>query len=441
MNPGDSIRLEPCPPLRGALRVPGDKSISHRAVLLAATASGRSVLRGFLEGEDCLHTLRALTALGADARMSASGELQILGTGGRILQPAGPLDLGNSGTGLRLLAGLLAGYPVRAELTGDASLCSRPMGRIAEPLRAMGARVELTGERGTAPVRIEGGRLHGVDYTLPVASAQVKSAVLLAGLRAEGRTRVTEPVPTRDHTERLLIRAGFPLRIEGSTLTLEGRGPDGPAHEGGTWSVPGDFSSAAFWLAAAAARPGAEVTVRGVGLNPRRTALLDVLRRMGAEIRIARDPESESWEPSGEVTVRGAVLRGAEVSGSEIPNLIDELPLIAAIGAVAEGELLVRDAAELRVKETDRIATITENLYRMGVEAEARPDGFVVRGGARLAAGAGLDSFGDHRIAMAFGVLAGFAPGPTYLRGVRCAETSYPGFWNHLVSLGGIAHA
>lgn len=441
MSPGDAIRLEPCPPLRGSLSVPGDKSISHRVALLAATASGRSVLHGFLEGEDCLHTLKAMTALGADARISAGGELQVQGTGGRILQPSGPLNLGNSGTGLRLLAGLLAGYPVPVVLTGDASLCSRPMGRIAEPLRAMGARVELTGERGTAPIRLEGGRLHGVDYTLPVASAQVKSALLLAALRAEGRTRITEPVPTRDHTERLLIQWGFPLRIEGSTLVLEGRGAEGSGHPGGTWTVPGDFSSAAFWLAAAAARPGAEVTVRGVGLNPRRTALLDVLRRMGAEILVTQAPESETWEPFGEITVRGAVLRGTEVGGSEIPNLIDELPLIAAIGAVAEGEIFVRDAAELRVKETDRIAAIIGNLRQLGVEAEARPDGFLVRGAARLAAGASLDSFGDHRIAMAFGVLAGFAPGPTLLRGVQCTETSYPGFWAHLTSLGGIAHA
>lgn len=440
MKPGDSLWIEPCPPLRGTLGVPGDKSISHRVALLAAVASGRSVLRGFLEGDDCLHTLRALTALGADARISAGGELQVLGTGGQLLQPAGPLDLGNSGTGLRLLAGLLSGYPVQAVLTGDASLCSRPMGRIAEPLRAMGARVELTGERGTAPVRLAGGCLRGMDYLLPVASAQVKSAVLLAALRAEGTTRVTEPVPTRDHTERLLIQLGYPLRIEGSTLVLEGRGPEGPAHPGGTWTVPGDFSSAAFWLAAAAARPGAEVTVRGVGLNPRRTALLDVLRRMGAELRVVPEPGSEIWEPVGEITMRGAVLRGTDVGGSEIPNLIDELPLIAAIGAVAEGDTLVRDAAELRVKETDRIAAITDNLRRMGVEAEDRPDGFRVHGGARLAAGATLDSFGDHRIAMAFSILAGFAPGSTLVRGIQCTETSYPGFREHLTLLGGIAH-
>jgi 3-phosphoshikimate 1-carboxyvinyltransferase len=399
------------------------------------------VVRGFLSSADCLHTLQAVTALGADARLTPDGELQIHGTGGRVLQPVGPLDLGNSGTGIRLLTGLLSGHPVQVTLSGDASLCSRPMGRIAEPLRAMGARIELTGDRGTAPIQLSGGRLRGVDYTLPVASAQVKSAILLAALWAEGRTRVTEPAPTRDHTERLLVHLGLPLTIEGPTLLLEGFGPAGPGHAGGTWTVPGDFSSAAFWLVAAAARPGAEVTVRDVGLNPRRTALLDVLRRMGADLRVVQEPGSDTWEPFGEITVRGAALRGTVISGAEIPNVIDELPLIAVAAALAEGDTLVRDAAELKVKESDRIATVTDNLRRIGVDAEARPDGFRIRGGARLIAGARLESFGDHRIAMALGILSGSAPGPTTICGAECTDTSYPGFWEDLTTLGGVVYA
>lgn len=421
--------------------MPGDKSISHRIAMLAATAIGRSTVRGFLTSEDCMHTLRAMTSLGADSRLSDTGELEILGTGGKVLQPAGLLDLGNSGTGIRLLTGLLSGHAIEATLTGDPSLCSRPMGRIADPLRTMGARIELTGARGTAPIRMCGGRLHGLDYEMPVASAQVKSALLLAALWAEGETRILERLPTRDHTERLFTGLGIPIHIEGRTITLTGGGAAGPGHAGGEWTVPGDFSSAAFWLVAAASRPDADITVMGVGLNPRRTALLDVLRRMGAEVHVTPKTGSERWEPYGDITVRGAALHGTEVGGDEVPNLIDELPLIAVAGALSEGDTIVRDAAELKVKESDRISSITGNLQRIGVEIEARPDGFLIHGRAHLNSDARMDSFGDHRIAMAMTILAGAAPGPTTICGIDCIDTSYPGFWDDLKTLGGVASA
>ena len=430
-----SVLVTPAARFGGVVTPPGDKSISHRLALLGAIASGETALHGYLRCEDCLNTLGAIAALGARVHFDADDVLRIHGTGGRFLAPAGPMDLGNSGTGIRLLAGLLAGRPIEATLTGDESLRSRPMRRIAEPLQRMGAAIELTGEKGTAPIRVRGGALRAISYDLPVASAQVKSAILWAALFAEGETRVRESVPTRDHTERLFQACGADLKSDGNTVVLRGEGPDGPKWKGAEWQVPGDFSSAAFWMAAAAARPGAEVCVRGVGLNPRRTAFLDVLRRMGAEVSVETDPVSLAWEPCGCVTVRGGALRGVEVGGAEIPNLIDEIPALAALAALAEGATVIRDAAELRVKESDRIAVMAENLRRVGVEVEELPDGMVIRGPARLVASDAVNSYGDHRVAMAMAMLALRGGGPVTIGRVECVATSYPGFWDELKRL------
>jgi len=433
MTAADSIRVAPCGVLEGTLSVPGDKSISHRLAMLSALASGESTIENFLCSEDCLSTLTAVESLGAFVDRD-EGTVRIKGTGGRFRAPVGPIDLGNSGTGIRLLAGLLAGCKFSSELTGDESLCSRPMGRIREPLEMMGARVGLSGDRGCAPVRIRGGNLRGITYRLPMASAQVKSCVLLAGLFAEGRTEVIEPRPTRDHTERLLAAMGVPVRIDGSTVSIAGhRG--GPPLASGRWCVPGDFSSAAFWMTAAACCAKAHVRIEGVGLNPRRTALLDVLRRMGADVECelsgGRATGSE-WEPTGNLIVHGGTLKGTVVEGNEIPYLIDELPLVAVAGALAQGETVIRDASELRVKESDRIKTTASALRVFGIPVEEYPDGMRVAGGRTVRGGGSVDSGGDHRIAMASAVLSLFADAPVGVHGVACISTSYPGFWSDM---------
>jgi 3-phosphoshikimate 1-carboxyvinyltransferase len=423
--------------LFGALRVPGDKSISHRVAMFSSIAKGESTLRGFLKSEDCLNTLHAMVAMGAKVEELEDGSIRVIGTGGVLRSPDHILDLGNSGTGMRLLTGLLAGFPIKAELTGDSSLLSRPMRRIQQPLHEMGAQVELLGAKGCGPIRIQGGSVSPITYTLPVASAQIKSAVLLAGLSVQGTVRVIEPEETRDHTERILSSLGLPIEIDGLSITLHGdpqRLSSLPARD---WNVPGDFSSAAFWLVAAAMTPGSSLVVHGVGLNPRRTALLGVLERMGADIRVAVDPASTDWEQTGTITVKGGRLRGTRVCGKEIPNLIDELPLVAAAGALAEGETVVADAAELRVKESDRIKSVCRNLLLMGCDAEERPDGFVVRGGVPVRGGAVLQSYMDHRIVMAMTILSLHAENPVVIEDVACVATSYPTFWRDLEMLCG----
>jgi 3-phosphoshikimate 1-carboxyvinyltransferase len=422
--------------MRGEIAPPGDKSLSHRVAMLCGIAQGVSEIRGYLQSGDCMHTLQAMQTLGA--RADWRGEvLFVTGNNGRMIPPAGPVDMGNSGTGLRLLAGLVAGRPLDVTLTGDESLCSRPMGRIKEPLERMGAALDLTGPKGCAPVRIRGGALNGIRYDLPVASAQVKSCILLATLFAQGETELVERLPTRDHTERLMNAMGVPVRTDGLTVRMAGQGAGGPALKAARWRVPGDFSSAAFWLVAAAAFPGAEVTVRGVGLNPRRTALLDVLRRMGAVLEIRPDTEGDFCEPAGDIHVRGGPLRGCRIGGAEIPNLIDELPILAVAGALASGETRITDAAELRVKESDRIATMAAGLREMGVDVEEQPDGMRIAGGAEPRASDRLQSRGDHRIAMALAVLALFAKGDSTVNDVACVDTSYPGFWADLRRLSG----
>ncbi|HXF82056.1 MAG TPA: 3-phosphoshikimate 1-carboxyvinyltransferase [bacterium] len=419
--------IVPAAALYGRIRVPGDKSISHRAAIIGALASGRTVIRNFLRADDCQRTLECLRELGV--RIDDDGDvLTVHGTAGRLVEPTATLDAGNSGTTMRLLAGVLAAQPIAAVIDGDTSLRSRPMDRVAAPLRAMGARVDLRDGR-YPPLRLTGARLRGIRYEMPLASAQVKSAVLLAGLRAETPTTVVEPAPSRDHTERLLAQQGVAIRRAGSQITVV---PGLP--RGGEVVVPGDISSAAFFLAAAAAMPGAELTVQDVGINPTRTGILDALRAMGAMVESDR-PADEIGEPAGAVAVRGAPLRGIELRGPIIPRLIDELPVLAVVAARAEGRTVIADAAELRVKESDRVAALAMGLRALGARVEERPDGLTIIGG-RLRGGT-VDAAGDHRLAMAFAVAGLLADGPVTVRGAEAVAISFPGFFELLERLRG----
>ncbi|WP_372847354.1 3-phosphoshikimate 1-carboxyvinyltransferase, partial [Pontiella sp.] len=421
--------------LGGTVQVPGDKSISQRVAMLASLAEGTSKVTGYLNGEDARSTLSAMEQMGAQADFRDDA-LYITGVAGQLRQPAEPLDMGNSGTGTRLLAGIVAGAGIEVAMVGDASLSSRPMGRIRHPLELMGASIGLTGPRGTLPMMIAGGNLKGIGYLLPMASAQVKSCVLLAGLFAEGKTTVVEPRPTRDHTEKLFQALDIPITINGLEISIEGFGKQGPRYPARDFVVPGDFSSAAFWIVAVAARPGAELLIENVGLNPRRTALLDVMKRMGADIEVV--VTEAKGDPYGTIKVRGAQLKGTVIEGDEIPNLIDELPIISVAGALAEGKTDIRDAAELRVKESDRIAEMVKNLRLFGVAVEEKADGMVVTGPADLKTpDAVIDSHGDHRIAMSMAVLNTFADGAITIDNVGCVNTSYPEFWQHMEKLGG----
>jgi 3-phosphoshikimate 1-carboxyvinyltransferase len=421
--------------LGGSVTVPGDKSISQRVAMLASLAEGTSKVIGYLNGEDARSTLSAMEQLGAKVEFRDDA-LYITGVAGQLQQPDEPLDMGNSGTGARLLAGLVAGVGIEVSMIGDESLSSRPMGRIRQPLKLMGAHIGLTGKRGTLPMMIYGGKLQGIGYLLPMASAQVKSCILLASLFAEGKTTVIEPRPTRDHTEKLFQALGIPIVINGLEISMEGLGPAGPRFKARDFVVPGDFSSAAFWIVAVAARPGAELEIDHVGLNPRRTALLNVLQRMGADIEVTTT-EAEG-DPYGTIKVRGAQLKGTVIEGDEIPNLIDELPVLAVAGALANGRTEIRDAAELRVKESDRIAEMVNNLRLFGVEVEEQDDGMTVTGPAILQTPDVLiDSKEDHRIAMSIAVLNTFSTGAITIDQVECVDTSYPEFWKHMEQLGG----
>ncbi|HKX17942.1 MAG TPA: 3-phosphoshikimate 1-carboxyvinyltransferase [bacterium] len=423
-----SLVVAPGRALRGEVRVPGDKSISHRAVLLGAVARGATPVEGFLRAEDCLATVRCVRGLGIE--IDDDGERLVV-HGGTLRAPGGVLDVGNSGTTIRLLAGILAGQPFRSTLTGDASIQRRPMDRIAEPLRRMGARI--TGRDGgrRAPLTVEGGGLRAIAYATPVASAQIKSAILLAALFADGETAVTEPSLSRDHSERMLSGFGVPVAREGLTVRL--RGPAQP--QASPVRVPGDISSAAFFLVAAAIVPGSAVTVRGVGLNPTRTGILDVLRAMGASVEVANERDA-AGEPVGDVTVRAAALRGTVIAGALIPRLIDELPVLAVAASVADGETVIRDAAELRVKESDRIAALARELGGIGAKVEAQPDGLAIRGVPRLSGGRAA-SGGDHRVAMALAVAGLRAEAPVTVDDTDCIRTSFPGFEETLRSLTG----
>jgi 3-phosphoshikimate 1-carboxyvinyltransferase len=420
------VRIEPVAALVGHLAVPGDKSISHRAVLVGAVCEGETLISGFGRSADTEATIAAARALGVEVSEEDVDTLRVQGVGlGGLRQPDAPIDCANAGTLMRLVAGVLAGQPGRFELVGDASLSARPMERIAEPLRRMGATVETT--EGHAPLVVEGGTLRAIDYELPVASAQVKSAVLLAGVQAEGSTTVVEPSPTRDHTERLLERAGAKVTRRPTSVTVERaqelRLPD--------LEIPGDLSSAAPFLVAAAIVPGSSVTVHGVGLNPRRTGLLDVLERMGAKVAIY-NRRPIGGEPAGDVEVRASDLVGATVSAGEIPALIDELPLLAVAACHARGETVVRGAAELRLKESDRLEALVDELRRIGGHVRATSDGFRVKGVPARLRGGIVDTHGDHRLAM-LGAVAGVASREgVELRGAEAVAVSFPGFFDVL---------
>lgn len=421
--------------LHAEFRVPGDKSMSHRAAILGGLSDGVCTIRNFLPSEDCINTLNAMQALGAKVevleKLAAYGpiHLRIHGQSLNLSAPTAPIDCGNSGTGMRLLAGLLAGQPFTSELFGDASLSSRPMGRITVPLGQMGASIESLGEKtGCAPLRIHPAKLCPITYEMPVASAQVKSAVLLGGLFADGETTVIQPAETRDHTERMMASFGIHTNHQGHAISICG----GQIPKACDFTVPGDISSAAFWLVAAAAMPGSRLLIKDVGLNPTRTAILKVLTRMGAHmIDIVRETEGE---PIGNIEIHGAPLKGTTIFASEVPNLIDEIPVIAVAAALAEGRTIIRNAKELRVKETDRITTVVNNLRAMGGVVEEFEDGMEIEGGHLLHA-AEIDSFGDHRIAMAFAIAGLFAKGETVIRNTECVNTSYPGFSHHLAAI------
>jgi 3-phosphoshikimate 1-carboxyvinyltransferase len=423
-----------CPTaLKGTVQLPGDKSISHRAAILNALATGRAVIDGFQKGADCLATLRCLRLLNVRWRWRNESILEMEGAGRDGLREArAVLDCRNSGTTMRLLSGLLAAQPIFSVLTGDASLRSRPMGRVIEPLRKMGAHVGGREGDSKPPLAIRGGGLRGIRYRLPVASAQVKSALVLAGLYAEGETAVEEPAATRDHTERMLEAMGADIEWDQGTVRISrlerGLSPL-------SMRVPGDVSGAAPWLVLGAAHPDAEIRIPGVGVNRMRTGVIDALRMMGADVRME---EERSWgpEPVADLVVRSSRLRGTEICGDLIPRTIDELPLLALAGCMAEGETVIRDAAELRVKESDRVRSTASELRRLGAEVEELPDGLRVWGPQKLKGGT-VSSHGDHRLAMMLAAAGATAEGETVIRKAELVTVSYPWFWRDLEALAG----
>ncbi len=419
--------------LRGSICVPGDKSISHRVAILGTMARGSMRVQNYLCSEDCLNTLRAMQQLGAKVTPGEKPQNFILtGTDMAPQAPQFDIDCGNSGTGMRLMAGVLAALPFHSRMYGDDSLCSRPMKRIIDPLSLMGAQIEACGNKpGCAPLHITGSKLKPIHYNLPMASAQVKSAILLAGMMIAGKTTVHQPVITRDHTERLFAHFGIPCSVSSDGLDIEISGATTPVAK--DIIIPGDISSAAFWLVAGSIVPGSEIHLQNVGLNPTRDAVVHVLRRMGANIEISK--LHDTGEPYGDITVRYSPnLRGTSLEPHEIPNLIDEIPILAIAAAFAQGKTHIRHAAELRVKESDRIATTAGNFRAMGAQVEEFDDGMVITGGAELY-GTTLDSFGDHRIAMSFLVAGLRAHGQTTLLRCESINTSYPGFETHLRTL------
>ncbi len=441
--------------LKGEVTSPGDKSISHRALMLAAISTGVTSIEGLLRAQDTLHTAAALRAMGVSIegleqdvqirqamhsfakaagvdphRLVKGRDVTIQGLGLRGLRPPSrPLDLGNSGTGMRLLAGILAGQHFETELTGDESLSHRPMDRIAMPLRLMGAQVTGQGEQCLPPLRVRGGALRPIEYELHVASAQVKSAILLAALYADGETEILEPGPSRDHTERMLQFFGAEVAIRGPRVRVRGEAE----LRGQMVSVPGDISAAAFFLALAAAARGADVVARGTGINTRRAGVLEVLRQMGADVSIS-GARQQAGEPVADVRVRRKSLKGVPIGGAIIPTLIDEVPALCVVAAVARGRTEITDVAELRLKESDRIATIAEGLSRMGASVDVGPGSIGIDGGHLY--GAVVNSYGDHRIAMALAIAGLLAADTTVVQGAECIATSYPRFAEDLRALG-----
>jgi 3-phosphoshikimate 1-carboxyvinyltransferase len=426
----EDVIIRPAGNVAGILRMPGDKSISHRYAMLAAIANGTSRLHNYSTGQDCASTLSCIRALGCDWKRDPQdgNAITIEGRGPQLAEPEGALDCGNSGSTMRMLSGILAGQQFASELTGDESLSRRPMARIIAPLTLMGAEIS-SGEGQRPPLRIHGGRLKAIDYTTPVASAQVKSCILLAGLFADGVTQVTEPVRTRDHGELALRAFGAEVDKDGNRSSVGG----GQLLHGIDATIPGDISSAAFFLCAAALFPDSELTISGLLMNPTRARLLDVLIQLGMKISVA-EIEQQHGELVGTVEVKGGPLTGARIEGADSAALIDELPVLAAIGPYTRDGVDIRDAAELRVKESDRIAIVAQNLRAMGATVEERPDGLSVPG-SQFLHGAELHSHGDHRIAMAFAVAALRARGETRIHDAAAADVSYPGFFEDLNSV------
>jgi 3-phosphoshikimate 1-carboxyvinyltransferase len=418
-------QISPATSISGAIQLPGDKSISHRYGMLASIAEGSTKISNYSTGADCQSTLACMRALGAKSE-ALDGVVCVHGVGlDGLRQASAPLDAGNSGSTIRMLSGILAAQPFMSIIGGDESLSKRPMQRIMKPLAQMGAHIDAQQDR-FPPLTIHGGKLQPIEYTLPVASAQVKSCVLLAGLFAQGRTTVHEPVRTRDHTELALREFGADVDVDRLSISVMGR----PRLEGRELRVPGDLSSAAFFLVAALIVPESNLTIHGVGLNPTRSALLDFLAEMGAQVRIL-DVTSSGGELIGDISIRKSRIQGGVLEKARTAALIDEIPVLAVLGAASEQGLIVRDASELRVKETDRIATIADNFQRMGLKIEVHQDGFEVPGKQQFRA-AEIDSFGDHRIAMAFSIAALAADGPCTIQGAESASVSFPEFFDTL---------
>lgn len=421
--------IKPSGKLRGEITVPGDKSISHRSVMLGSIAKGDTRISGFLTGEDCLSTIDCFKKLGIDIEVNGT-DVTVHGKGLKGLSaPAETLDVGNSGTTLRLMSGILSAQPFTTRLTGDSSIQKRPMGRVASPLGLMGAKITSENEKMTAPLTIEGQRLHGIDYTLPVASAQVKSALILAGLYADGETRITEPDATRDHTEIMLNYLGADIRKEGDTIVVR------PTAEltGKDITVPGDISSAAYFIAAALISKDSEVLIKNVGVNPTRTGIITAFKAMGGNIELTNE-RTVCGEPVADILVRSSRLHGVVIKGAIIPKLIDEIPVIAAAACYASGETVIADAAELRVKESDRIKTMAAELGRMGATVIQTDDGMIILGGIPLH-GAVCESYNDHRVAMSVAVAALGAKGETQIKDCGCVDISFPGYFDALMSL------
>lgn len=413
------IKIKPAKNFKGVIAVPGDKSISHRSAIIGSITDGVVEISNFLCSADCLATLRAVQSMGVKVEGFGSPKVRIYGAGLRGLKkPSNILDLENSGTGTRLIVGLVSGCQFSAEITGDESLKKRPMLRIVEPLKKMGAEIE--GDK--CPLKIQGGRLKGIDYVSPVASAQVKSCLLIAGLLADGITSVTEPAKSRDHTERMLKYFDADIKIDGLKVSVRG----GKQLKAKPIKIPGDLSSAAFMLAGGVIVPGGYITIKNVGINPTRIAFLNVLKRMGANLEISKTPELQD-EPVADITVRHSKLQGINIGVDEVPSLIDELPIIAVLASAAAGKTVVSGAKELRVKESDRIKTVADNLAKFGVAVEEKEDGWIINGG-RPVKGSIVQSFGDHRIAMAMTIFGLVASGETIIEDTEWINTSFPGF-------------
>jgi 3-phosphoshikimate 1-carboxyvinyltransferase len=419
----ETVRIKPAKSLRGEVRVPGDKSVSHRAVMLASISEGRSEIKGFLSAGDTLRSAKAFESMGIKIEGLGTERLVIDGKGlNGLKEPGDVLDLGNSGTSMRLLAGLLSGQRFFSVLTGDDSLRKRPMKRVTSPLRQMGAEINGRDDAGFAPLAIKGRTLRSIEYESPVPSAQVKSSILLAGIYAEGKTKVKEPGKSRDHTERMLRASGAEIKEYDLTVSIKGR----PTLMARNIEVPGDFSSAAFFIVAGILVPDSEVIMKNVGVNPTRTGLLDILKRMKAEIHL-ENLRDVGGEPVADISVKSGHLGGAEIKGNEILKAIDEFPILCVAASLSEGETVIREAAELRLKESDRISAMTKELRKMGVEIEEFPDGIRIKGRERLR-GAVCNSHGDHRVAMAIAIAGLLADGETVIEDTEWISTSFPGF-------------